>query len=62
MKVAQLIWTSEAISDLEIFYDFLADKSPLAAERISKRILERTRQLEEFPESGANFQLPTSNF
>ena len=52
MKVAQVIWTSEAIFDLEVIYDFLADKSPSAAERITNRILERTRQLEEFPESG----------
>ncbi len=53
MKVAQVIWTSEAIFDLEVIYDFLAEKSPSAAERITNRILERTRQLEEFPESGA---------
>ena len=53
MKVARVIWTSEAVFDLEVIFDFLADKSPSAAERITKRILERTRQLEEFPESGA---------
>ncbi len=38
--------------DLEIIYDFLAAKSQPAAQRIVETILERSRQLESFPESG----------
>ncbi len=53
MKVAQVIWTNEALSDLEIIYDFLAEKSPQAAQRIVEIILSRASQLESFPESGA---------
>jgi plasmid stabilization system protein ParE len=53
MKVAQVIWSNEALNDLEIIYDFLAEKSPQAAQRIVESILSRTSQLESFPESGA---------
>ncbi|MBX2895478.1 MAG: type II toxin-antitoxin system RelE/ParE family toxin [Cyclobacteriaceae bacterium] len=53
MKVAQVIWSNEALNDLEIIYDFLAEKSPQAAQRIVESILSRAGQLESFPESGA---------
>lgn len=53
MKKAQVIWSDEALNDLETIYDFLAEKSQPAAQRIVESILDKSRQLESFPESGA---------
>ena len=53
MKKAYVIWTAEAIVDLEIIFDFLVEKSPSAAQRTIENILARAKQLENYPESGA---------
>ncbi len=53
MKKVQVIWSSEALVDLEVIYDFLFDKSEHAAKQVVESILNRTRQVENFPESGA---------
>ena len=52
MKKAQVIWTAEAIRDLETIYDFLAVNSSSAAQRVCENILGKTKQIETFPESG----------
>ncbi|HET8861471.1 type II toxin-antitoxin system RelE/ParE family toxin [Marivirga sp.] len=52
MKRIRVIWTDEAIFDLELVYDFLVLKSTKAAEKLVDSILLRTRQLEDFPSSG----------
>lgn len=54
MKMANVIWSTEALVDLEIIYDFLADKSVTAAQRTVEQILSHIKQIENFPESGAN--------
>jgi len=46
LKTVQVIWTNEAIVDLEIIHDFIAQKSSSAA-------LKRVGQIESFPESGS---------
>ena len=51
MKKSQVIWSDEALNDLTI-YDFLVEKSQPSAQRIIESILNRTTQLESFPESG----------
>ena len=48
-----MIWSTEALVDLETIYDFLAEQSPSAAQNIIENILLRASQLETFPESGA---------
>jgi toxin ParE1/3/4 len=53
VKKAHVIWSDEALNDLETIYDFLAEKSQPAAQRIVESILSRSKQLESFPESGA---------
>lgn len=53
MKHARVIWSNEALNDLEMIYDFLADYSQPAAQQIIENILNKTKQLESFPESGA---------
>jgi plasmid stabilization system protein ParE len=56
VKKVQVIWSTGALVDLEVIYDFLAEKSGAAAQRITESILDRTRQIETFPESGARQQ------
>ena len=53
MKKAQVIWSDEALNDLETIYDFLANNSQQAAQRVVESLLSRSKQLESFPESGA---------
>ena len=43
MKKAQVIWSTEALVDLEVIYDFLAEKSPSAAQRITENLLARAK-------------------
>ena len=52
MTKAQVVWSDEALNDLETIYDFLAENSQPAAQRIVESILSRSGQLETFPESG----------
>ncbi len=52
MNQAKVIWTDEAILDLELIYDFIALKSEKAAQKLVESLLLRTRQLEDFPTSG----------
>ena len=56
MSSASVVWTSEAFSDLETIFDFIYSQSQSAAGNITKSILARAKQLENFPESGANQQ------
>lgn len=53
MKIIQVIWSDESLVDLEIIHEFLYEKSSVAASKVLHNILSRTRQLEEFPGSGA---------
>lgn len=57
MKNAQVIWSDTALHDMETIYDFLAQKSQPAAQRIIETILGRAKQLESFPESGAKHEI-----
>ena len=52
MKKVHVIWSTEALVDLETIYDFLAEDSVLAAQRVVENILLRIKQIETFPESG----------
>ncbi|HMI66008.1 MAG TPA: type II toxin-antitoxin system RelE/ParE family toxin [Cyclobacteriaceae bacterium] len=53
MKKVQVIWSTEALVDLEMIYDFLEEQSQQAAQNVIEKILSRVRQIETFPESGA---------
>jgi len=53
VKKAQVIWTDESMGDLEVIYNFLAEKPGKSAKNVVQSILARTRQLEAFPESGS---------
>lgn len=45
MKHVQVVWSTEALDDLETIYDFLAAKSRQAAQRIVENILFRINKL-----------------
>ena len=53
MNRVQVIWSTEALVDLEVIYDFLAEHSHRAAQKTILKILTRVKQIEAFPESGA---------
>ena len=58
---AKVFWTDSALADLENILDFLvAFKHPNAKQVISK-ILNRSRQLQEFPDSGVQFKSKVSS-
>jgi plasmid stabilization system protein ParE len=48
----RLIWLPEAAADLNRLREFLRSKSPEAARRAGRQILEAAKILENFPESG----------
>ncbi len=52
MRKFMVVWTEEALNDLDEIYDFLALKSGVAADKIIFKLLTRVKQLESFPESG----------
>jgi addiction module RelE/StbE family toxin len=52
VKRTHVIWTREALNDLETIYEFLAQQSYPAAQRIIEELLQRAKQLELLPESG----------
>lgn len=54
-KKVQVVQTAESLSDLEIIYDFIADRSVTAAEKTVRSVLSGTRQSETFPESGSPY-------
>ncbi len=47
-----MIWLPEALEDIERLHDFLKEKSPQAAARAAKAIVDGARILEGAPEAG----------
>ena len=47
-----IIWSDEALQDLDLIHTFLSEKSFPAAQKVIFNIIERTKQLETFPDSG----------
>ncbi len=56
MKKARVIWSTEALVDMEVIYDFIAEKSQPSAQEIIEKLLSGTNQLEAFPELGARHE------
>jgi plasmid stabilization system protein ParE len=48
----RVYWATRAVTNLRGIYEFIAETSPLYAQRTVDRLLVRARQLEDFPESG----------
>ncbi len=45
-------WTRPALRDLRALQDYIAEDSPAAADRITRRIRDAVSHLADFPESG----------
>jgi toxin ParE1/3/4 len=50
--MVQVVWLDSALDDLAEVRRFIALDSPSAAERVVNRIVQSTRRLEQFPQSG----------
>ena len=48
----RIVWTDEAISNLEAIVDYVAPFNPAAAERLAERLLAVAESLSEFPQRG----------
>jgi addiction module RelE/StbE family toxin len=48
----KLVWTKQAIADLNAAYDYIAETSPDVAEVIIERIEKSLESLRQFPEMG----------
>lgn len=53
MKRGKVLWSDNALNDLEIIFNFISEKSFAEAERIIAALIFRGTQLEQFPESGS---------
>jgi addiction module RelE/StbE family toxin len=52
--MAELIWSDQALSDLENIYDYIAEDSGRYAIYTIQNIFEAAERLQMFPESGRN--------
>jgi len=50
--MTQLIYTQEAIADLQRLREFIAEKNPSSAQRIARELIHRIRQLQQMPMMG----------
>jgi plasmid stabilization system protein ParE len=48
----KIFWTNAALDNLIAIYDYVAQASPFYADKLTKRLVERSEQLEIFPLSG----------
>ena len=48
----RIVWTDEAVSNLESIVDYVAPFNPAAAERLAERLLAVAESLSVFPERG----------
>ena len=52
MKKLEVIWTAQALTELDIIFEYYFPKSPKAADKIIAALLSRTEQLAKFSFSG----------
>jgi len=50
--VTRILWSPQALSDLESIRDYIAHDSPRYAELVLRRLVAAVDRLEEFPKSG----------
>lgn len=55
----KVIWSEQALLDVEHIRDYIAQDSPAYAQPFIERLLHATRHLREFPQSGR--QMPEAN-
>lgn len=47
-----VVWTNSAKRRLRLIHDYIAQHAPDAADNVVRRVLRRSRQIAEFPQSG----------
>ena len=47
-----VVWTNSAKRRLRLIHDYIAQHAPDAANNVVRRVLRRSRQIAEFPQSG----------
>lgn len=47
-----VVWTDSAKRRLRLIHDYIAQHAPDAADNVVRRVLRRSRQIAEFPQSG----------
>jgi toxin ParE1/3/4 len=52
VKDTAVVWTAQALADLDLIYAFISTRSTQSADNIIQNLLFRTKQLQRFPESG----------
>jgi len=50
--MVQIIYTQEAIEDLQRLHDFIAAKNPSSAQRIAQELIRRIKSLQDMPLMG----------
>jgi len=50
--MAEIVWSSEAETNLLAIHAYIADDNPAVADRIIRDLVEATQRLREFPASG----------
>jgi len=50
--MVQIVYTQEAIEDLQRLRTFIAEKNPLSAQRIARDLIRRIKALQEMPMMG----------
>ena len=51
--MTRIVWSTQAIDDLDAILAYIAKDNATAARRVVARIVERTGRIEQFPESGS---------
>jgi toxin ParE1/3/4 len=51
--MTRIVWSTQAIDDLDAILAYISKDNPTAARRVVARIVERTGRIQQFPESGS---------
>ena len=54
--MAEIIWTEESVRWLHEIYDYIAEKSPVAAQNVTNGIHEKTQLLKDYPPLGSCYR------
>jgi plasmid stabilization system protein ParE len=50
--MAEVIWTEPALQELDAIAEYIALDNPSAASQLVKAVFDKTKRLEDFPQSG----------
>lgn len=50
--MVKIVWTDDAIQDLEEIFNYISKDSPISAKRLIERLLQKVEMLQDFPKLG----------